>query len=197
MVEVVTNLVKVTLFSSNKAGQKRTSLRPADKVSTSSGRANGRIRQVDIRSLTLADAQDLQRNCFPHESPQGVADYVKRSLRFVEQGRAAHLVAVSGGKAVASAQLVCWRNRAEIGSLVVAESLRGRGIGTALIRALSDSAADLGAEQIEIGADRDNKRVLQLYRRLGFTPHKEVRVPGNGAGYDHVVYLVKPVPPGN
>jgi ribosomal protein S18 acetylase RimI-like enzyme len=106
-------------------------------------------------------------------------------------------VAESGGRAVANAQLVCWRKRAEIGSLVVAEPLRGLGIGTALIQALSDAAADLGAEQIEIGAEKDNDRILGLYRRLGFAPHKEAHVPRDGFNYDHIVYLVKPVPPRN
>jgi ribosomal protein S18 acetylase RimI-like enzyme len=107
------------------------------------------------------------------------------------------LVAESDGHAVANAQLLCWRKRAEIGSLVVAEPLRGNGIGTALIEALSDAAAGLGAEQIEIGAKVENEQVLNLYQRLGFTPYKEVHVPGSGAGEDYIVYLVKPVPPRN
>jgi ribosomal protein S18 acetylase RimI-like enzyme len=136
-------------------------------------KTNGKVNGVGIRPLTLSDAQDLQRNCFPYESPESVTDYVSR------------------------AQLLCWRKRAEIGSLVVAEPLRGHGIGTALIEALSDAAAGMGAEQIEIGADVENERVLNLYQRLGFTPYKEVQVPGRGLGDDYVVYLVKPVPPRN
>jgi ribosomal protein S18 acetylase RimI-like enzyme len=139
--------------------------------------------------LTPSDIDDLQRHCFPGESPQSVADYVQRALRFVERGQAAHLVAEADGHAVANAQLLCWRKRAEIGSLVVAKPLRGQGIGTALIEALSEAAVDLGAEQIEIGAEQDNRQALDLYRRLGFCPYKEVNVP------DHIVYLSKPVPP--
>jgi ribosomal protein S18 acetylase RimI-like enzyme len=160
-------------------------------------KTNGKVNGVGIRPLTFSDAQDLQRNCFPYESPESVTDYVRRALRFVKQGRAAHLVAEADGHAVANAQLLCWRSRAEIGSLVVAEPLRGYGIGTALIEALSDAAAGLGAEQIEIGAEKEDERVLSLYQRLGFAPHKEVRIPGDGMADDHVVYLVKPVPPRN
>jgi ribosomal protein S18 acetylase RimI-like enzyme len=160
-------------------------------------KTNGKVNGVGIRPLTLSDAQDLQRYCFPYESPESVTDYVRRALRFVKEGRAAHLVAESDGHAVANAQLLCWRKRAEIGSLVVAEPLRGNGIGTALIEALSDAAAGLGAEQIEIGAKVENEQVLNLYQRLGFTPYKEVHVPGSGAGEDYIVYLVKPVPPRN
>jgi ribosomal protein S18 acetylase RimI-like enzyme len=156
---------------------------------------NGKVNGIGIRPLTCFDVQDLQHHCFPEESPESVADYVKRALWFVEQGRAAHLVAETGGHAVANAQLICWRKRAEIGSLVVAQPLRGNGIGTALIKALSAAAADLGAEQIEIGAEKSNYRVLNLYRRLGFAPVKEVCVPGDGMHSDQIVYLVKPVPP--
>ena len=160
-----------------------------------SRKTNGKDNGIGIRPLAGSDVQDLQRYCFPEESPKSVADYVKRALRFVEQGNGAHLVAEAGGHAIANAQLVCWRKRAEIGSLVVSEPLRGHGIGTALIRALSNAAADLGAEQIEIGADKSDGRVLDLYQRLGFTPHKEVSVPRDGENRDHIVYLVKSVPP--
>lgn len=158
---------------------------------------NGKDSGVDIRPLSLSDIEDLQRNCFPEDSPESVADYVKRALHFVEQGNAAHLVAETGGQAVANGQLICWRKRAEIGSLVVAEPMRGRGIGTALIEALGEAAADLGAEQIEIGAEKSNQRMLGLYERLGFCPHKEVCVSGNGHDYDHIIYLVKPIPSRN
>lgn len=160
-------------------------------------KTNAKENGVGIRPLTLSDVPDLQRNCFPQDPPESVTDYVKRALRFVERGKAAHLVAESDGQAIANAQLICWRSRAEIGSLVVAESLRGRGIGTALIEALSDAAAELGAEQIEIGAEKSDQRVLCLYQRLGFSPYKEVRVPRNGSDFDHIVYLVKPIPSSN
>lgn len=158
-------------------------------------KTNGKANGVHIRPLTLADAQDLQCNCFPGESLESVADYVQRALNFMERGRSTHLVAETDGRAVANAQLLCWRKRAEIGSLVVAEPLRGQGVGTALIEALSDAAAHMGVEQIEIGADEENEQALDLYRRLGFAPYKEVSVPGNGSTYDRIVYLIKYILP--
>jgi ribosomal protein S18 acetylase RimI-like enzyme len=151
---------------------------------------------VDIRPLQLSDASDLQSNCFPNETCESVNDYVQRALRFVERGQAAHLVAEAEGEAVANAQLLCWRNRAEIGSLVVSKPLRGQGIGTALIEALSHAAANLGAEQIEIGADTRNRQAIELYRRLGFMPYKKIRLSGQHATED-LVYMIRPVPPSN
>ena len=156
---------------------------------------NGKTQSISIRPLVFSDVRDLQRYCFPNESPQSVADYVQRALSFVERGQAAHLVAEADGHTVANAQLLCWRKRAEIGSLIVAEPLRGQGIGTALIKALSEAAMDLGAEQIEIGADHNNKQALDLYRRLGFCPYKQISVPGRESAHEHIVYLFKPVPP--
>lgn len=150
---------------------------------------------VRIRPLTYSDIPDLQRNCFPEESLEAVSDYVQRALSYVERGQSTHLVAEAEGHAVANAQLLCWRKRAEIGSLVVAEPLRDQGVGSALIEALSDAAAHMGVEQIEIGAEQDNQLALDLYRRLGFYPYKSVRVPGGGATFDQVVYLVKHLPP--
>jgi ribosomal protein S18 acetylase RimI-like enzyme len=187
--------IKELVVQSNHAESSAESRHPVAVELGFFAKTNGRVNGVAIRPLALADAQDLQRNCFPKESPESVAAYVERALRFVEHGQAAHLVAEVRGHVIANAQLVCWRKRAEIGSLVVTEPLRGNGIGTALITALSDAAADLGAEQIEIGAEKDNERVLDLYRRLGFASHKEVRVPGAKIGGEHIVYLVKQVPP--
>lgn len=156
-------------------------------------RKNGKVRRVSIRPLTHADAPDLHRYCFPEEPPELVNEYVERALRFVERGQAAHLVAEADGHAVANAQLICWRKRAEIGSLVVSRPLRGQGIGTALIEALNKAAADLGVEEIEIGADKDNRSVIELYQRLGFRPYKEIDLPADGEGTERIVYMVKPV----
>ncbi len=153
------------------------------------------MKHVNIRPLTLSDAQDLQRYCFPNESPETVNAYVERALHYVQRGQAAHLVAEADGHTVANAQLICWRKRAEIGSLVVAEPLRGQGIGTALIKALNKAAADLGAEVIEIGADKHNEQVLELYQRLGFRPYKEVTLSTPEGRQERIVYMVKPVPP--
>ena len=150
--------------------------------------------RVTIRPLCHEDAEGLCHNCFPEETPEAVVDYIKRALKFVERGQAAHLVAESNGEPIANAQLICWHKRAEIGSLVVAEPYRGQGIGTALIDALSQAAADLGAEQIEIGAEKNNPRALDLYRRLGFVAYKEIQIPRRDQKDEHIVYLIKQIP---
>jgi GNAT superfamily N-acetyltransferase len=56
------------------------------------------------------------------------------------------------------------------GLVVYREELRGRGIGTALIRGASVRASDRGCRRIGLGVAADNPRAARLYERLGFVP---------------------------
>ena len=69
---------------------------------------------------------------------------------------------------LAYGQYTLWPTCAEISDLVVAEPLRGQGVGTALIQTLVKRARGRGAEAFEIGVAMDNPRAAALYRRLGF-----------------------------
>jgi len=54
-------------------------------------------------------------------------------------------------------------------SAAVLPAHRGRGIGSALIRALEAEARDRGIGRLSLSVERDN-RAAALYRRLGFKP---------------------------
>jgi len=139
-----------------------------------------------IRPAALTDAPALQRHCFSAQSLEEVTDYLRWCLRQMGRGRIFRLVAEIGGEAVANAQLTLRGPVAEIGSLVVAEAYRGRGIGTALIAALADIARQHGAQSLEIGVLARDERVLTLYTRLGFVPHHQVEsrlLPGGRVLY--------------
>lgn len=60
---------------------------------------------------------------------------------------------------------------------------RGRGIGSALIRAAIDSAKAAGLTRIELTVRENNDRAIALYERLGFVreglKRKAVRIDGN------------------
>ncbi|MBV6700462.1 GNAT family N-acetyltransferase [Kitasatospora aureofaciens] len=59
----------------------------------------------------------------------------------------------------------------EINGLDVAEPLRGRGIGTALIRHAERLAVRRGVRRIGLGVDEEgNPRAAALYARLGYRP---------------------------
>lgn len=54
-------------------------------------------------------------------------------------------------------------------SLAVFPSRRGRGVGTALLRALLSEAREREVAKLSLSVERDNPAVA-LYRRLGFSP---------------------------
>lgn len=75
------------------------------------------------------------------------------------------LIGMAGLNAVGSQRRVC--HRASIGvSLVRAHW--GKGIGTAMMRALMEQAKAAGFEQIELEVVDNNERAAALYEKLGF-----------------------------
>jgi len=68
----------------------------------------------------------------------------------------------------------------------VAASLRGRGIGSALLRATLDAALARGLVRIELVVRVDNQRAIGLYRRCGFEIEGTLRhyLVVDGAEYD-------------
>ncbi len=94
---------------------------------------------------------------------------VSRAVRSTAQERGLGLVITSAsGLAIGFGQYSVWPACAEISDLVVSESHRGRGLGTALIQALLQHALQRGITTFEIGVSLNNPRAAALYRRLGF-----------------------------
>lgn len=59
------------------------------------------------------------------------------------------------------------RHRAQMGISLV-KACWGRGIGTAMLRALTELAKEAGYEQMELEVACNNERAIALYRRFGF-----------------------------
>ena len=60
--------------------------------------------------------------------------------------------------------------------LSVAEGVRGRGVGTALVRALADLARERGCRGMWVLTDDDNEAALKAYRRAGATAEESTRL---------------------
>jgi ribosomal protein S18 acetylase RimI-like enzyme len=147
-----------------------------------------------IRGVRIEGAEALWRNCFSQESLAETRGYLAWCLRQMDKGWLVRLVAEADGQAVANAQLTLWCDRAEIGSLVVAEAYRRQGIATALVAALTAEAQQRGVRRLEIGARAPERELIALYRRWGFVPDREIELP-RISGDNRVFYLVKELTP--
>ena len=66
--------------------------------------------------------------------------------------------------------------------LAVAEPARGKGIGTALLRAVTEAAREAGVRTVGLEVVDVNDRALQLYERVGFTSVANLRTGWLTAG---------------
>ena len=104
------------------------------------------------------------------------ADKQRRALQAIlaDPGVCRTYVAREGERIVAMANLLYTVSTAEGGraalfeDLVVVPERRGKGIGSALLRHVIDSARQEGLTRITLLTDRGNKRAQALYRKVGF-----------------------------
>ena len=124
--------------------------------------------QAIIRPARLEDAEALQRGCYSGTALEDVRDYLAWCLRQGEKGRIVRLVAEVDGRAVANAQLTVWGERGEIGSLVVAQAFRRRGLARQLVTALIAQGRRRGLANLEISVRQSQPHILEFYRQMGF-----------------------------
>ena len=72
------------------------------------------------------------------------------------------------GRPAAYAMSVAERGMAEIGAVIVDESLRGKGLGKKLMLGLMGWAAAQGCSLAYLQVDQSNGLAFEMYRRLGF-----------------------------
>jgi RimJ/RimL family protein N-acetyltransferase len=115
-------------------------------------------------------------------------------LREIEAGQYDTLLGWSGGEVVGCATLVrdalSWSAHVAEIRVVVARSMRGRGLGTALVRETFRLALVAGAEKIFAQMTTDQQGAIAVFEGLGFKPEAILREhvrDETGAGYDLVV----------
>ncbi|RMG93795.1 MAG: GNAT family N-acetyltransferase [Candidatus Dadabacteria bacterium] len=138
---------------------------------------------VSIRAANATDVPELCRllgQLFRLEAdfspdPSRQAKGLERLLA-ADPSRAAVFVAEAGGRVVGMVSLQVLVSTAEGGEvglledLIVDESLRGRGIGTALLAAAEGWARSRGLLRLQLLADRENGPALGFYRARRWGP---------------------------
>ena len=144
---------------------------------------------ITIRPVRLSDLEPLRVMLWPERSPDTIYRLVMRVREAARQGRGLGVVAAGApGQVMGYGQFMLWPRCGEISDLIVTPTLRGQGIGTALIQYLVRAAREMHAECVDIGAAMSNPGAIALYRRLGFrdsyTQHFDL-----GNGEEDILYL--------
>ncbi len=121
---------------------------------------------VSCRRMTLADVPEV------HAIEQATFATPWTYQSFVEEMTtnkcARDLVAVEDGHVIAYAGAWLVFEEGHITNIAVAETARGRGVGTVVTRALMQYAANMGVQYMTLEVRRSNLAAQKMYKRLGF-----------------------------
>lgn len=131
---------------------------------------------VGVREAVLTDAPDVQRllAMLGHEMPSGKPE--ARLAAFLEGGDRVLVATLTGSEAIVGAITLhvttVLHRPGPIGrftALIVDETARGRGVGTALVRAAERHFESQGCALIEVTSNRKRTDAHAFYEGLGYT----------------------------
>ena len=125
---------------------------------------------VTVRPAQQKDATPLHQFCFPERDPKEIADELKADL--AKSSQTDRLVAEVSGYPIGQIFVKKDANDPEIstvGDLVVSGPFRQLGVADHLMAAAEATAAENGAETLEIELPVSEKSVIQRYKDWGFS----------------------------
>lgn len=134
------------------------------------------VHHTDVSALARCEADVYGVDAWPESSWWG---------ELAQRPRRDYVVAEAGGELVGYAGLDLGVDVADIMTVTLTPSARGRGLGHLLMRWLVHRAQTSGAEYVMLEVRHDNAPALALYERWGFTPI--ARRPGYYAGADALI----------
>ena len=114
---------------------------------------------IEVRALAASEVGRLER-----DEPPG-RGFARAMWALQEAGGSTLLVAWDGDRPVGAGQLDLRGDVPELRNLQVDAAERGRGIGTAIVRAAEERVAP---GRLAVGVGLDNPRARALYERLGY-----------------------------
>jgi GNAT superfamily N-acetyltransferase len=116
----------------------------------------------------MEDAKALHAACFPEQTFDWVADYLRWCLEAPE--RPARLVAWLNHEFVGHLELTRRQDGswAELSSLIVKESQRGQGIGHRLVGAALRLANRWDCHEVRLQVLENEKKLINMYSNWGF-----------------------------
>jgi GNAT superfamily N-acetyltransferase len=118
------------------------------------------VTAIEVRALAASEVGRLERD----EPPPG-RGFARAMWALQEAGGSTLLVAWDGDRPVGAGQLDLRGDVPELRNLQVDAAERGRGIGTAIVRAAEERVAP---GRLAVGVGLDNPRARALYERLGY-----------------------------
>ena len=156
---------------------------------------------VTFRLIAPEDAEQLQANCMPRATVEGIRRWIPEYLRAHEAGEKVPLVAVADGEIRGTATLArnahhLRRHIAEITGVVVDHRYWRRGIARGLFAELGARATAMGI-QVLVTSCRGGTTAETVYRHLGFAEYgrlpRGINEP-TGKVFDEV-FLYRPLTP--
>jgi GNAT superfamily N-acetyltransferase len=117
------------------------------------------VTAIEVRALAASEVGRLER-----DEPPG-RGFARAMWALQEAGGSTLLVAWDGDRPVGAGQLDLRGDVPELRNLQVDAAERGRGIGTAIVRAAEERVAP---GRLAVGVGLDNPRARALYERLGY-----------------------------
>lgn len=126
----------------------------------------------DISANLEVESSDFQIEIKSEPSPEWLAVQGDHQLeRIMRNYPAKYAAVIHKGKFVGAGRIATYEKWSLATRVFVDQEIRGKGIGTLLMRALMAAARDEGATKVGLQVDSENGAGLALYRSMGFRFH--------------------------